>query len=102
MAKYVVGITPTIKSLCEKCPNSTQIWFADDSAATSSLSDRYDWWDILTELCPNFGYEVNVNKCWLVVKPHLVDQARTLSSNTGVQISSKGLLTSNFRTEDVC
>ena len=45
------------------CANTTQIWFADDSAAASSLTNLREWWDNLVELGPCFGYEVNVNNC---------------------------------------
>ena len=87
---YALGVTPLLRKLYQKCANTTQIWFADDSAAASSLTNHCEWQESLVELGPCFGNEVNVNKCWLVVKPHLVEQARNLFHNTGIQITNKG------------
>ena len=92
MVMYALGVTPLIKKLYQKRTSTTQIWFADDSAAASSLIKLHEWWDSLVELGPCFGYEVNVNKHWLVVKPHLVEQAHNLLHSTGIQISDKGPL----------
>ena len=75
MAMYALGVTPLIKKLYQKCANTTQVWFADDSAAASSLTNLHEWLDSLIQLSLCFGYEVIVNKCWLVVKPHSAEQA---------------------------
>ena len=65
MAMYAQGSTPLFRKLYQKHADTTQIWFADDSAAVSSVTNLHEWWDSLIELRP---YEVNVSKCWLVVK----------------------------------
>jgi len=52
MAMYALGVTPLIKKLYQKCANTTQVWFADDSAAASSLPNLREWWDSLIELGP--------------------------------------------------
>ena len=80
MAMYALGVTPLIKKLYQKCANTAQVWFANDSAAASSLTNLCEWWNSLIELGPCYGYEVNNNKCWLVVKPHLVKQAQISST----------------------
>ncbi len=87
MAMYALGATPLFRKPNQKGANTTQIWFADDSAAAFRLTNLCEWWD---SLGPCFGYEVNVNKCWLVVNPHLVEQAHNVFPNTGIQISDKG------------
>ena len=90
MTMYALGMAPPIQKLNLKCPSVNQLWFADDSSAASSLKNLLEWWESLLELGPSFGYEVNVKKCWLVVKPHLHDQALSLFHNTGLQISVNG------------
>ena len=90
MTMYALGMAPLIQKLNLKCPSVNQLWFAEDSSAASSLKNLLEWWESLLELGPSFGYEVNVKKCWLVVKPHLHDQALSLFHNTGLQISVNG------------
>ena len=92
MTMYTLGMAPLIQKLNLKCPSVNQLWFADNSSAASSLKNLLEWWESLLELGPSFGYEVNVKKFWLVVKPHLHDQALSLFHNTGLQISVNGCL----------
>ena len=63
-----------------------QGWIADDSQAAGKLPALRRWWDILCSRGPDFGYHVNPDKSYLVVKPHLAGQARDLFDGTGVKI----------------
>ena len=49
---------------------SKQLWFADDDAAAGSLQAVKQWWDMLAEKGPKYGYFVNpsktVKKCQVI------------------------------------
>jgi len=66
------------------------VWFADDATATGRLASLYQWWEHITTIRPYFGYYPNVGKTYLVVKPDLVDEAKSRFENTNVQITVNG------------
>ena len=53
MAMYTIGTQPLIHSLDNI---AKQVWYADDSAAGSSLDRLKAWWDWLEEIGPHYGY----------------------------------------------
>ena len=56
--------------LSDRLPNIvTQVWYVDDVCSCGSIVKLHDWWDCLHQVGPGFGYNVNVNKTWLVTKP---------------------------------
>jgi len=87
MPLYALATLPLIKCL----PKSvSQTWYADDAAATGKISKLRDWWNGICSLGPGYGYHVNADKTWLVVKPGLEDDATTLFGDTNVKVTSIG------------
>ena len=66
MAMYAIGTYPLITKI--QVPDIHQIWYADDSASSGSLSGIKKWWDLLNIWGPKFGYYPNSLKTKLLVK----------------------------------
>lgn len=59
IAMYSIGILPLIKRLGSIVK---QIWYANDSAAASTLDNLKSWLLKLNEIGPQYGYYVNPKK----------------------------------------
>ena len=72
--------------------DTNQVLYADDGAAVCHLSGLRKWFDSLVCLGPSYGYYVNEEKTWLVVKPDCLDRARSVFNDTYmyVNITSDG------------
>ena len=68
MAIYAVAIMLLINSLSTQCPNTTQIWYADDDSAAGTVSNVFDYWSTLSEIGPEYGYYPNASKTVLLCK----------------------------------
>ena len=68
MAMYAIGITSLIQRM-GRINSTKQVWYVDDSIASSSLQDLLQWWLNLNESGPLFGYNPNASKSILLVKP---------------------------------
>ena len=87
LAIYAIGSQPLVKSLTGI---AKQAWFADDSAAGSSLEKLSQWWEELSWIGPLYGYYPNSSKTKLLVKPTFQDKANEFFGNIGVQITTEG------------
>ena len=67
-----------------------QAWYADDSQAVGRLRAIREWWDILNARGPLFGYFPKPPKTFLVVKPHLFEEAPLMFEGTGIKITDGG------------
>ena len=65
MFLYAVGTLPLIRSL--KKPLWTQVWYADDASACGRLVHIRQWFDLLLQRGPSFGYHPNPKKSSLIV-----------------------------------
>ena len=89
MPLYALVIIPLINALT--LSNDTkQVWYADDCAATGSIMGIWQWLDSLVHISPSYGYYVNVEKTWLVVRPQYLQDAVSAFSDTKVNITSEG------------
>ena len=69
MAMYSLGTRPLIDKLSETLDENTkQAWYADDSDACGKLESLANWWNMLTNVGPQFGYFPNAKKTVLIVK----------------------------------
>ena len=59
MSMYAIAILPLIMELDNL---SKQLRFADDAAAAGRLQAVEQWWDMLAERGPKYGYFVNPSK----------------------------------------
>ena len=87
MAMYAIGTQPLIRRLDSI---AKQVWYADDSAAGSSLERLRQWWDLLEEIGPLYGYFPNSSKTHVVTKPEYAETAAGIFQGTGIAISAVG------------
>ena len=87
MAMYGLATIPLIRRLNGLCK---QVWYADDSTAFGSLEQLRGWWDRLTAEGPSYGYFANPVKTWLVTKDKHLENAKTIFTNSGVNITPNG------------
>ena len=87
MAMYAIGTKPLIHRLNGI---ARQVWYADDSAAGSSLERLREWWDLLKEIGPQYGYFPNGSKSHVLAKPQHIEAARETFKGTGIVVSSEG------------
>lgn len=81
---YAVGTLQLIRSL--KKPHWRQNWYADDSACVGKLSQIREWFDLLQEEGPKWGYYPEPAKSFLVIKSGLEDQSRAIFGDLNVKI----------------
>ena len=90
MAFYALATRPLMDVL-SKIGKIIQSWYADDTAACSSLVELKSWWDKLCAIGPTYGYFPKPSKTILVVKNGFnLPMARSLFEKTGVTISLQG------------
>ena len=87
MSMYTIAILPLIMELDNL---SKQLWFADDAAAAGRLQALKQWWDMLAERGPKYGYFVNPSKTWLAVKECHLKSAKEIFKDTGVHVTTMG------------
>ena len=75
-----------------KNPNTSQIWYADDSAACGTLIDLKSWWLSLSRWGPSFGYFPNNKKTTLFVKSEYYNEAINWFHGTNIRISTEGAM----------
>ena len=88
MAMYAIATIPLLKEA--QTPSSTQVWFADDATSGGKLTGLRSWWDTLATSGPDYGYDINAPKSWLIVKPDRHEQAKKIFSDTNINITVDG------------
>ena len=84
---YAIATLPLIRRL----PNPvTQVWYADDAAASGSLNNLRYWWDELQKVGPRYGYFPNPKKSWLITKEVCHTDALAFFSSTSINVTSHG------------
>ena len=69
----------------------TQVWFADNSNAGGNLVGLKEWWELLKQIGPSYGYYPKPGKTCLVLKdPVLMPRAEELFGEEGVKITVEG------------
>ena len=68
MALCAPNIQPLITSI-QMVSTAKQYSFADDAGGTGSTTEIKKWWDILSNLGPDFGFSPNDKKWWIIAKP---------------------------------
>lgn len=84
---YAIGIIPLIQKLKGIAKQS---WYADDSAAASNLPQLRQWWNMLNELGPMYGYFPNGNKTHILAKLQHLNRAKEIFKDTPITISAEG------------
>ena len=87
MAMYAIGTKPLIDRLNGI---AKQVWYADDSAAGSTVANIRRWWDGLVEVGPLYGYHPNSSKTHILTKPEHADSVNDAFKDTDITISTEG------------
>ena len=85
----VVNIAAVI-ACCYRSSKVTQAAFADDLAGAGKLQQLLTWWNNIVEYGPLLGYNPRADKSWLVVKEHLLEEARVIFATSNVNITVEG------------
>ena len=88
MPMYAIGVVPLIREL--SLLHTTQVWFADDATGSGKLARLKDWWDLLNEKGPDYGYFPKAVKTCLLVKASLLEEATKVFGDSGMQIKTDG------------
>ena len=88
MFMYAIGTIPLINSLKEAISTGHQIWYADDASAIGDLATVRHWFDCLMVTGPRFGYFPEPQKCCLIVKESLLNQASLLFGDLGLRVTT--------------
>ena len=87
MAAYGVGITPLFQLIRNE---TKQAAFADDLSGAHKLITLRKWWDNIESYGPSLGYYPKATKSWLIVKPHLLSEAKLIFQGTEINITAEG------------
>ena len=88
MSMFALAPVPLINAIATE--NTTQSWFADDSACGGQLQILRKWWDRLRSTGPAYGYFPHAIKTSLVVKEEKLKDATQTFDGTQVQITTVG------------
>ena len=91
MLMYAVSSLPLISSLNNPA-RLTEIWYADDTLACSTLDSIQEWFCQLKEKGPKFGYFPERSTSYLVVDPEYVPQAEEIFANLGINVECNHIL----------
>ena len=86
---YALAMMPLIFRLDEQAL-VTQVWFADDATANGKIKKIREWWNLLNDISPGYGYYVNAQKSWLIVKDESFTEAKEIFEGSNVQITTQG------------
>ena len=89
MPLYALAISPLVSRLTDLSA-AKHIWYADDSGTVGALEALHQWWGVLIQEGPAYGYFPNPSKTWLVVKPEHLPEATTIFQDTGVNLTCEG------------
>ena len=85
MFMYPVSSLPLISSL-DHLYQLTQVWYADDASACGNLDSLREWFYILKESGPSFGYFPEPSKSFLVVDDKQLSRATEAFSGFGINV----------------
>ena len=88
---YNQGTIPLQTLLQSTSPVVSQVWLADDATGAGTLQNLKKWWDCIVEEGKRFGYIVNNEKSWLIIKDGAALQhATTLFAGTNINVTTEG------------
>ena len=67
-----------------------QCWYADDSAAASTLIELKKEWSHLCDIGPSYGYYPKPSKSIIIVKEEHLETTKTIFKDTELIITSEG------------
>ncbi len=92
-AIYALAKIPLLSKLKAEQPEeypAKYVAYADDAVGAGRVQNLRIWWNALQKHGPEFGYFINASKSWLIIKPHLQEEATQAFDGTGVNITMEG------------
>ena len=91
MSFYGLSTCPLQNELSNAEPTVKQVWLADDATGAGRLRRLRRWWDLIVERGALYGYYVNEDKSWLILRdPNLLEEAREIFAGTGIKFTTDG------------
>ena len=93
MALYAIALAPLLNCLISQmanCASIKNVAFADDLNDTGKLYDLLHWWKCVCEFGPVIRYFPKPSKSCLIAKPNLIEEARDIFKDTGINFTSDG------------
>ena len=90
MAFYALGLLPLIWGISDAERSDSSVAYADDLTGAGKIGDLKHWFDSILDKGPLFGYYAEPTKSWLIVKDAHLDEAKTIFSDTAVNITTRG------------
>ena len=90
MTSYGIGTLPLLLDLKASVSQVSQAGFADDLQGGGKVQKTREWFDVLEEKGPKYGYNDEPSKSHLIVKPEILEEAQEIFKGTGVNVTAHG------------
>ena len=91
MSFYALGTATLLNRLLISHPNVKNVCLADDITGAGSLYNLKQWWSTIISEGSKFGYYVNEDKSWVIVKDKkLLSEAIVMFSDTEIKLTAEG------------
>ena len=93
MAIYALATVPLLNKLKSTQPEqdpTRHAAYADDTIGAGKITNLRIWWDAICEYGPHFGYFINAEKSWIIIKPHQQAEAENVFQGTGIKLTTDG------------
>ncbi len=82
MLMYAVALVQSLSEQTKWCQN----WYADDASCFAKLECIKEWFSLLLENGPKFGYYPQPSKSCLIVDAHFISDYKSMFSDVGVNV----------------
>ena len=91
MSFYAFGTAALLNYLLIPSSNVKNVCLADDITGTGTLVNLKKWWSTIISKGSKFGYYVNEDKSWLIVKnKNLLNKTQQIFSNSDIKFTTEG------------
>ena len=91
MSFYALGTATLLNYLLISSSNIKNVCLADDITGAGTLANLKKWWSTIISEGSNFGYTVNEDESWIIVKnKNLLNEVEQTFSNSDVKFTTEG------------
>ena len=91
MSFYALGTATLLNYFLISSPNVKNVCLADDITGAGTIVNLKKRWSKIISEGSKFGYYVNEDKCWLLVKnKNLLIETQQVFSNSDIKFTTKG------------
>ena len=88
---HALGTATLLNYLLISSPNVKNVCLADDITGAGTLVNLKKWWSTIISEGSKFGYYVNEDKSWLIVKnKNLLNEAQQTLSTSDIKFTTEG------------